>query len=93
MLTIYAYGVPRVAPLLILKAVSDTKCKRPQTERDKQKREEEIPPYFPRVNIIFHDNAYATEEIIIIWIKEVLFLTLNQFWLPGLVALDVAGFY
>lgn len=50
--------------------------------------EDEISRYFPGVKEIYIDNVYASEEVILILIKEMLLAGLNYSELPSLVALD-----
>lgn len=93
MLTIFADDIARVAHLLILKAASDSKHKRVPTAREKHLREKVISQYFPEFKVIYNDNVYASEEDILMWIKEMSLPAFNYFVLPCLVELGVAGFH
>lgn len=50
---------------LISKTLSDSKDKHKQTKRENQQRETELSLYFPGMKVIFNDNSYAGEDVIL----------------------------
>lgn len=92
MLTIIANAIPHVTHPIIFKDVSDIKNQGLRTKRETQLRQKEITQYFSGVKMIFHENAYVSEDVILIWIEEMLPPSLNTAY-PSAVILDTAKFY
>lgn len=73
MLTIFADGIGRVKPVLIFHGKSDANRTRERNARQQRLFEAEQARYHPGVVVIFNEEAYNNEEVMISWLKTQLF--------------------
>jgi hypothetical protein len=64
-LTIFADGIARIPPIIILHGKSDSERKRPRTAREQAVYEAERARYHPGVAVLFITEAYCNEEVTI----------------------------